>query len=262
MRVEAQRLIVISDSSVEIAFGIACHTPIGVSSVHLRVEADRFIVVGNGLVQVPYRSADDASIIVVGGKLRVEADRFAIVVNGSEQIACEETRVPPIVVTSGILGIAAQRLVQLTWRHHEVVACRSAIPLMRAIEEFPEKLHRAPFHACGSPLPHGLHSSISLLPCKLERHPAGVSSQARTPTKRAEQAPPLRSLRSFPLPSCGVGGRGQGMGGALSSMRWRSGAGRCGTARSRRGPPPRSARSCPPAARAAGLRSARAPGPS
>src|SRR5690606_5420864 len=173
MRVEAQRLIVISDSSVKIAFGIACHTPIGVSSVHLRVEADRFIVVSDGLIQVPYRGTDDASIIVVGGKLRVEADRFAIVVNGSEQIACEETCVPPIVVTSGILGITTQRLVQLTWRRHDVVACGSAISLMRAIEDFSEELHRAPLHACGSPLPHGLHSSISLLPCKLGSHPAG-----------------------------------------------------------------------------------------
>ena len=62
--IEPDRLVVIGDGAVEIAFGVVCGTTGGVGEGELGIKLDRLVVVGDGAVEIALGVVCGATVVV------------------------------------------------------------------------------------------------------------------------------------------------------------------------------------------------------
>ena len=87
-RIEPDRLVVIGDGAVEVAFvapGEAA-TVVGPRVFRIRSEPDRLVEVGDGAVAVAFVAPDSAAVVVSNGVCRIEPDRLGVVGDGAVKI--------------------------------------------------------------------------------------------------------------------------------------------------------------------------------
>src|SRR5262245_63549196 len=87
IRVKSDRLVIVGDGAVEVAFGRVCVAPVEVGPGVPRVESDRLVVVGDGTVVLLLVIAGQASIEVGPGVRGVVPDRLPVIGDGAIDVA-------------------------------------------------------------------------------------------------------------------------------------------------------------------------------
>src|SRR5262249_24588690 len=194
-RVALDGLVVIGNSSVEVALGFVGIAPIVVGESITGADLDGLVVVGNCTFEITLALVDIAPIIVGDGISRVELKGFVVVGKGAVYLALGRKGMTPAEVRLGILGVELDGLVEVRNGAAEVAFSFVGIAAVLVSKSHPFARSTAIDDLCtgGNSAFHG--SSLAVLPI-IGGRSRGQASQNQEHTQSGDKAlhvrdPPL-----------------------------------------------------------------------